>query len=155
MASAIWKKLNLKDEGRIAVIDAPDSFKSEVDSLSSVRIVRDLKKLDGLNFLIAFATRRKEIEEISGLLANLAAGDVTVWICYPKGSSKRYTCDFNRDAGWEPLGAAGFEGVRQVAIDADWSALRFRRVDFIKKMKRDPKRALTQNGKAKSLNGKS
>jgi hypothetical protein len=28
--------------------------------------------------------------------------------------------------------AAGFDTVRQVAIDEDWSALRFRRVEYIK-----------------------
>ena len=155
MSSPIWKKLNLKDEKRIAVINAPKSFKSEVDSLSGVRIVRDLEKLNELTFLIAFLTQRKEVKEISDSLANLAEGDVFVWICYPKGSSKRYKCDFNRDTGWEPMGAAGFEGVRQVSIDVDWSAIRFRRVDFIQKMKRDPKRALTQKGKAKTLNCKS
>jgi len=27
---------------------------------------------------------------------------------------------------------AGFDSVRQVAIDEDWSALRFRRVEYIK-----------------------
>ncbi len=42
------------------------------------------------------------------------------------------------------MGAVGFEGVRQVAIDEDWSALRFRRVEYIKRMTRDPKRAMTK-----------
>jgi hypothetical protein len=30
------------------------------------------------------------------------------------------------------LKAAGFDTVRAVAIDADWTALRFRRVEYIK-----------------------
>jgi hypothetical protein len=34
------------------------------------------------------------------------------------------------------LGAAGFEPVRMVAVDEDWSALRFRRVGFIKTLTR-------------------
>jgi len=40
--------------------------------------------------------------------------------------------------------------VRQVAIDEDWSALRFRRVEYVKKMTRDKKRAMTRAGKAKT-----
>ena len=56
-------------------------------------------------------------------------------MAYPKGSSKRLTCDFNRDTGWSPLRAVGFGPVRQVAIDEDWSALRFRRAEFIKRRK--------------------
>ena len=68
-----------------------------------------------------------------------------------KGSSKRYTCDFNRDTGWHVLGEAGFEPVRQVAIDEDWSALRFRRVEFIKSFKRESKHAISQRGKKRSV----
>ena len=46
--------------------------------------------------------------------------------------------------------AVGFEGVWQVAIDEDWSALRFRRIEYIKKMTRDKKRAMTPAGRAKT-----
>jgi hypothetical protein len=35
------------------------------------------------------------------------------------------------------------------AIDEDWSALRFRRVEHIKTLKRDPSRAATEQGKAR------
>ena len=38
---------------------------------------------------------------------------------------RKYRCGFNRDSGWAAPGAAGLEPVRMVAIDADWSALRF------------------------------
>ena len=58
-----------------------------------------------------------------------------------------YKCDFNRDNGWTRLGELGFEPVRQVAIDDDWSALRFRRVGFIKTMTRSF--AMTEEGKAR------
>jgi len=79
-----------------------------------------------------------------------AKGDALVWFAYPKKSSKMYTCDFDRDTGWNALGAAGFEGVRQVAIDADWSALRFRRIEYIKTMQRDPKRTMSAGGKQRT-----
>ena len=49
-------------------------------------------------------------------------GDAGVWFAYPKQSSKRYTSTINRDSGWDSLGKAGFESVRMVAIDEDWSA---------------------------------
>ena len=61
-----------------------------------------------------------------------AVGDAIVWLAYPKGTSKRYQCEFNRDNGWAAIEAAGFESVRMVAIDDDWSALRFRRSEFVK-----------------------
>ena len=42
------------------------------------------------------------------------------------------------------MGDAGFEPVRMVAIDEDWSALRFRRVEFIKTMNRPEDVRLTK-----------
>jgi hypothetical protein len=72
-----------------------------------------------------------------------------VWVAYPKGSSKKYTCEFNRDSGWSSMGAQGLEPVRMVAIDEDWSALRFRRVDYIKTMKRGAAHAISAKGKAR------
>ena len=45
------------------------------------------------------------------------------------------------------FGAAGFEPVRQVAIDEDWSALRFRRVEHVKTLTRSKAMALTEEGK--------
>jgi len=47
------------------------------------------------------------------------------------------------------LGELGFEPVRLVAIDEDWSALRFRRTEFIKTLTRDETRALSAAGKTK------
>jgi hypothetical protein len=44
--------------------------------------------------------------------------------------------DITRDRGWEPLHDAGFLPVAQVAIDADWSALRFRRREEIREITR-------------------
>jgi len=37
-----------------------------------------------------------------------------------------------------------------VAIDEDWSALRFRRVEFIKTLKRNPEGAISSTGRLKA-----
>ncbi len=55
--------------------------------------------------------------------------------------------NISRDSGWQPLGDLGYEGVRQVAIDDDWSALRFRHVDSIATLKRESSRAMSKRGK--------
>ena len=72
-----------------------------------------------------------------------------MWLAYPKGSSKRYTCVFTRDTGWASMGEAGFEPVRMIAIDEDWSALRFRRAEFIKTMTRAAEHRLSAQAKAR------
>jgi hypothetical protein len=45
------------------------------------------------------------------------------------------------------LGTLNLEPVRQVAIDEDWSALRFRRVEHIKSMKRRSSMRISPEGK--------
>jgi hypothetical protein len=128
----IFDKLNLGKLNSIVVYNAPPSFESELIRLKAIKIQRDPKKPAAVNFSLAFVTAQNELDRLSKLLAAAAEGDALLWFAYPKGTSKRYTCDFNRDTGWDVMRKAGFDTVRAVAIDADWSALRFRRNEFIK-----------------------
>ena len=129
----MFKKLNLKDQAEIVVVNVPASFEPELSQLDSVRVVRNPSKVKNVEFAIAFAITQAELDRASKELSAKAKGDAILWIAYPKGTSKRYKCEFNRDSGWTVLGEAGFEGVRMVAIDEDWSALRFRRTEFVKR----------------------
>ncbi|MBL8095857.1 MAG: hypothetical protein JNL73_16900 [Anaerolineales bacterium] len=145
--SAVFKKLNLKDQAEIVVLDAPSSFESELKTLTGVTIRRKLSEVKSTGFVLAFGTRQKQVEAFARAIATKTAGDAVVWFAYPKGSSKRYVCEFNRDSGWASIGAAGFEPVRQVAIDEDWSALRFRRVEHIKTLTRSRLDAISAEGR--------
>jgi hypothetical protein len=149
MTSSVFAKLNLKDHKEIVVLNAPDSFKSELGKLAGVT-VRTKLSTQPVSFVLAFVMRQADVDTIAKSIARLAEGDAIVWFAYPKGSSKRYTSDINRDSGWKVLGAHGFEGVRMVAIDEDWSAIRFRRVEFIKAMNRHVSGAMTAAGKART-----
>ena len=146
----VFKKLNLRDQREILVVNPPASFEAQLSTLSGVTIVRDPAKVKAVSFSLAFVSKQTELDRLSEIIAAKAVGDALIWFAYPKKSSKNYTCEFDRDTGWHVLGRAGFEGVRQVAIDDDWSALRFRRVEYIKPLKRDPKRALTAEGKRRT-----
>jgi hypothetical protein len=147
--SVVFRKLNLKDQSEILVLNAPASFEPELAALQTIAIKRSLEDVERLTFALAFVTKQQEVDSIAQAVARRAQGDAVVWFAYPKGSSKRYRCEFNRDSGWDVLGQLSFEAVRQVAIDEDWSALRFRRVEFVKTMIRDPQRAMTDQGKAR------
>jgi hypothetical protein len=130
--SPLFKKLNLGTHREIVVLNAPDSFESELKQLKGVKIARDPGKPNRVSFGLAFAITQAQLDRASKILAAAAEGDALIWFAYPKGSSKRYTCEFNRDSGWSVIRAAGFESVRMVAIDEDWCALRFRRVEYVK-----------------------
>ena len=147
----VFEKLQLKDQEEIVVLNAPKSFEPEMARLKGVTVKRSLTGVKDIQFSLAFVTTQDEADEAIKGVTSRARGDASVWFAYPKGSSKRYTSTINRDNGWAKLGAAGFEGVRMIAIDEDWSAVRFRRAEFIKSMKRDAEWAMSKVGKAKTL----
>lgn len=146
--SALFAKLNLADRSVIHILNTPASFGPELDALEGVKVVRGAR--GKVSFAIAFVITQAELDKASAALTKTADGDAVIWMAYPKGTSKKYTCEFNRDSGWKVLGNAGYEPVRMVAIDEDWSALRFRKVEYIKTLKRNPKGAISKAGKKRS-----
>jgi hypothetical protein len=129
--ASVFDKLNLKDRKAVVVINSPSSFESELRQLKGVKIVRDAQDAATIDFAIAFVTQRKEVDRVARVLVKKCAGDAILWFAYRKGTSKTLKSEINRDTGWDVLSAAGFDTVRLVAIDEDWSALRFRRKEFI------------------------
>lgn len=147
--STIFTKLNRKQPGEILVINAPASFESEVAALENVPVRRSVAETTAITFALAFVTKQDEVNRLASAIAAKTQGDALIWFAYPKGTSKKYKCEFNRDTGWAALGQAGFEPVRMVAIDEDWSALRFRRVEYIKTLTRSKLGAISEQGKAR------
>ena len=147
---SVFDKLNLKDQNEVLILNAPESFEPELATLRNVAIVRDLKKTKVATFSLAFVTTQQEVDRVAPAIARKAQGDAIVWFAYPKGTSKKYKSHINRDNGWNVLGAEGFEPVRMVAIDEDWSAIRFRRVEFLKNMTRAREHRLTEQAKRRS-----
>jgi hypothetical protein len=144
-----FEKLNLKNHPAILVLNAPASFEPELATLHGVTVLRTLDPLDAIDFSLAFVTTQQQVDTLAQAIAKRAKGDAVVWFAYPKATSKRYKSEINRDTGWQALGQAGFEPVRAVAIDEDWSALRFRRAEFIKTMTRAREHRTTTQGKAR------
>lgn len=148
--STLFAKLNLKGHSPIHVLGAPASFEPELEALRGTEVRRALAPGEAVTFALAFVQTQEAVDEAAAALTAAAAPDALLWFAYPKASSRRYACAFNRDTGWASLGAAGYEGVRQVAIDADWSAIRFRDVRFIKRFTRAPERAGSAEGKRRA-----
>jgi hypothetical protein len=145
---AVFKKMNFKASPTVVVVNAPVSFDVNMDAMKELTtFYPDFSLVEKTDFILAFCTKQNEVDAVAIDAAVKLERDGLLWFAYPKGTSKKFKCDFNRDTGWSVLGAHGFEPVRMVAIDEDWSALRFRRVEFIKKMTRSF--AMTEVGKEK------
>lgn len=149
----IFKKLNYKDQKQIHILNAPQGFASVVDDMRRLTTVKNtLASAKEVEFFLGFVTKQKEVDDLATKVASLLTDDGLLWFAYPKGTSKKYSCEFNRDNGWNELGKHGFEPVRMIAIDEDWSALRFRRAEKIKKMTRSS--AISDVGKKKIATAK-
>ena len=123
---------------------------------SLATIVTDTQQIQEGGFAIAFVKTQQEVDAMSPILAEKITGRWHSLAGLPQGfSSKKYTCGgathpliaIQAGRSWVTL---GFERVRMVAIDDDWSALRFRRVAYIRKMTRHASRAITEQGKTKA-----
>lgn len=147
----LFKKLNFKDQETIYILNPPAEFGKEqkaIEEFTSVKTGMD--DAETVNFVLSFVQNKAEVDQLAPVIDDKLEGDGLVWFAYPKKSSKKYDAEISRDYGWEALGRHGFEPVRQVAVNEDWSALRFRRVEHIKNMKRNPKMAMTKEGKRRT-----
>jgi hypothetical protein len=129
----ILKKLRYGEQERIAVLNAPEEFRDRITGLlPDVQIDTEVNARYLYDFMIAFTPGSSEVEKLGPACIHNLSDDGKLWLAYPKGSSRRYKTDINRDRGWEIVTETGFRPVSQVAIDDDWSALRFRNSKYIK-----------------------
>jgi len=126
-------KLNYKGQKRISVINSEEKFIQSISAdLRDVIIDQKIDPRYPYEFIIIFVKCASEVEQLApGTIHNLKA-DGVLWFCYPKKTSKKYSSDIDRDHGWNILNESGFHGIRIVAIDENWSALRFRNKKYIK-----------------------
>jgi hypothetical protein len=129
----ILAKLNYKGQGRIAVINAEDGFlRSLSQELKDVTVDREIDPRFPYDFILIFARSVSEVESITPAVLHNLLADGVLWFCYQKKTSKSHSSDIDRDHGWKALTDSGFHCVRMVALDDDWSAMRFRNSRFIK-----------------------
>jgi hypothetical protein len=146
MAKTMQEKLMMQKHTAITVRNAPSGF------LDQFQVADQQKWTDAatltFSFALVFVTTSKQIEDFMSEMDEKMMGDAAIWLAYPKKTSKRFSSEIHRDNGFQVMGQWDFEPVTQIAIDEDWSALRFRRVAFIAKMTRSF--AMTEEGKNKT-----
>ena len=144
----LLKKLQWKETGSaVLILNAPSSYREIAQSFQG-RVDQEVRE-EAYPFIQVFGTSKMEIMTLAKSVVNSLEDDGLLWLCYPKKSSKVYKgSDCSRDIVAQVLAEEGYEPVRNIAIDEDWSALRFRKVEKIKKMAR--KFAHTEVGKERT-----
>lgn len=134
----ILKKLKYGQQERIAVLNAPEEFRERISGLlPDCQIDNEINARYLYDFMISFTPGSADVEKLGPACIHNLSEDGKLWMVYPKGTSRRYKSDINRDHGWESVKGAGFRAVSQVAIDDDWSALRFRNLKYVKPTRQD------------------
>jgi hypothetical protein len=87
--SAVFKKLNFKDQAEIAVVNAPGSFEPEIATLRGVAIRRSLASGAPLTFSLAFVIKQPEVDALAKAVAARTVGDAVVWFASASTSSRR------------------------------------------------------------------
>jgi hypothetical protein len=122
-STPLAKKLGIKEGCRIALVNAPKNFQTELGPLpEKVEIVKRLtNSLDIVLFFVL--TERALAHEFSRLAEKLVANGM-IWIAWPKKSSG-VTTDL-MFSNVQRIGLnAGLVDVKICAVDETWSGLKF------------------------------
>lgn len=119
----LTKKLGIKEGSRVALINAPKDFESELGELpDNVQFIRrPTKSLDIIVFFVL--TERALLRDFAKFAARLVANGM-IWIAWPKKSSGVATDLIEQQV--QRIGLdAGLVDVKVCAINEIWSALKF------------------------------
>jgi hypothetical protein len=114
------RKLGIKPGHRLALLGAPDGFEL-ADLPDGVRLKR--RAAGKADVIVAFHTRRAELERRLPSLRALMEPDAGLWIAWPKRASKLET-DITEDVLREIALPTGLVDNKVCAIDETWSGLR-------------------------------
>jgi hypothetical protein len=112
---SLAKKLNLKDGMKIRVVGKPADV-----ALHDL----NLAARGAADAILVFVKTLAELAAKGAPFIEAALADRIAWLAYPKAG--QLGTDLNRDVLFQHLLKQGVEGVRQVAVDGVWSAMRFR-----------------------------
>jgi len=122
----LGKKLQLKAGSNLLLLNAPAEIAEELNA-EGYTLINGLEMPSAGNYdaMLLFVRSRQDLEHFAPPSAAALKQEGMLWVAYPKKTSGIKT-DFTRDEGWKVLAELGYAGVRQVAIDTTWSALRFK-----------------------------
>ena len=117
---------------RAAVLNSPAGYLEKLKPLPQGTTLSERAGKESLDFVQVFASQRADLDKQIRQAAKALKPEGLLWVSYKKGGQKAGT-DLNRDLLWKAMEKHGFTGVTLVALDEDWSAMRFRRPDQVGK----------------------
>jgi Bacteriocin-protection, YdeI or OmpD-Associated len=125
MANTIAQKLKIQPGFTLLTLNAPDDYKKGLQGLpAGVKIISSGKAYHQVHW---FVRNRAQLEKEMSNVMKLVKEEVTVWVYYPKGTSKIQT-DLTRDKGWDCLLSEGdkLTWISLISFNDTWSVFGFR-----------------------------
>lgn len=125
MPASLADKLRIKPQFTLLTLHAPADFKKGLQGLpAGVKITEQGKDYNQVHW---FVMSKAQLEKEMSKVMRLVKPGVTVWVYYPKGTSKIQT-DLTRDKGWDCLLAEGdkLTWISLISFNDTWSVFGFR-----------------------------
>lgn len=114
--------MRIKPGQQVLLVNPPANFHEVLGNLpEGVTLQREPKS--GMDVILCFMTTRAQMEQQLTKLKGLLADKGSLWIAYPKGTS-RLKSELNRDLLAEFAATAGLKAIFIISIDDTWSGLR-------------------------------
>jgi hypothetical protein len=131
--NSIIKKLGIDKFEKLLILNSPDEFKSIIKEIKSDV---NTEIIDTYPYILCFEKDKEKLDMIIPALISALEKNGQFWVAYPKGTSKLYKSNLNRDIIRNLFQQYKFDGVAIVAIDDNWSAMRVRSEELIKSGKK-------------------
>lgn len=131
---SLAERMQIKPNMRLLTVNVPDGFADTLGALPDGATLTSEHGDGGHDGALIFCKNKAEVDQYAPQAIAVTVPDGLIWIMYPK-KGQGIDTDINRDTGWDAVTAAGLRGVRQVSVDATWSALRWRPTDAVKSRK--------------------
>lgn len=132
--SPMAKKLRFAPEHRVAVLNAPDGYLALLRP-GPADMTTELQPNQAYDAVQLFVKDVAELRRLGPPAIRACKANSLLWVTYPKGGQTRGVTDLpatpwwmQRDVLGEITSETGYKPVAFVAIDDNWTALRFKRV---------------------------
>lgn len=145
--SPLFKKLYLKDQEKLLIVQEPEFIRKEVKKLpENVKVIKRIDQRNPVSFAMIFVQHVAQIEKLLPRVDNALKDDGILWLAFPKHTSKRYPGDISRKHPiWEMFPQYGYRAVTNLNLNTDWNAVRYRRERYIKRSSQDDTRQKTES----------
>jgi 3-dehydroquinate synthase class II len=128
------KKLRLGRDHQVAVLNAPDGYAAQLQP-GPAGIRTELEPNASYDAVVLFVKDVAELRRLGSTAIHAVKPNGLLWITYPKGGKTKGVTDLPATPSWvqrdvlgEITSEAGYKAVSFVALDDQWTALRFKRV---------------------------